>query len=134
MNHDLAHSLKHSVDRHIKRVVSMSAVPCAQRGVGTSPLVCKRVVEKSRVENTYRSLLAQSRASPPKRNNSPAAVAIAVSECPFRGNGDGDGPDWGACADHVQTGCGCWVDCEARLERIFFQEEKDMLLDQMGMK
>jgi hypothetical protein len=37
----------------------MSAAPCETRGVGTSPLACKRVVEKSRVENAYRSLLAQ---------------------------------------------------------------------------
>ena len=34
----------------------MSALPCARRGVGTSPLVCKRVVEKSRVDSTYISL------------------------------------------------------------------------------
>ena len=52
------------------------------RGEGTSPLVCKRVVEKSRVENTYRSLLPKrSRftgpVKPPKRSNSPA-VAVAV--------------------------------------------------------
>ena len=73
----------------------MSAAPCAPRGVGTSPLVCKRVVEKSRVENTYRSLLAQRNISsikPPKRNNSPAAVAVAVSVWPVRGNGDGEDP------------------------------------------
>jgi hypothetical protein len=63
--------------------VPMSAAPCPARGVGTSPLVCKRVVEKcdkSSVENAYRSLVAQPKpVNPPKRSNSPAAVAVAVS-------------------------------------------------------
>jgi hypothetical protein len=111
--------------------------------VGTSPLVFKRFVEKSRVENTYRSLLAQRCTwpiKPPKRRNSPAAavaVAVVVSVREDRGNGNGDGPDWGAYADHLQTGCGCWADCEGSslaaegLKGSFFREKKGMLLDQM---
>jgi hypothetical protein len=83
----------------------VSAASCPLRGLGTSPLVCKRVVEKSRVEMTYRSLLAMAFTKPPKRNNSPAAVAVAESAREDRGNGDFDGPDLGACADHVQTSC-----------------------------
>jgi len=109
--------------------------------VGTSPLVCKRVVVKSRVENTYRSLLAQlsESAQPPKRRNSPSAVAVAVAVSVWedRGKSGRDSPISGVCADHVQTGCGCWVDCEASpagggLKRSSFRE--DMLLDQMVVK
>jgi hypothetical protein len=54
--------------------------------VGTSPLVCNRVVEnfleKFHVENTYTSLVSknvEACSSLPKRNNSPAPFAVAVS-------------------------------------------------------
>jgi hypothetical protein len=45
------------------------------------------------------------------------------------------------CADYVQTGSGCWVDCEASpsaggslKKESSFREEKGMLLDQMVVK
>jgi len=79
--------------------VLVRADPCPARGLGASPLVCKRVVEKSRVENTYRSLHLIP-AIPPKRNNSPVAVAVVESAKSIRENGGGDGPDGGAHIDH----------------------------------
>src|SRR6266403_3543386 len=48
-------------------------------GPGTFPLVCKRVVDRSRVEKGYESLHAESWTRPPKRNNSLAAEAVGGS-------------------------------------------------------
>lgn len=78
------------------RTLPTKAHACPIRGLGTWPVVWKRLAELSRVENRYTSLRAVSRTRPPNRYRSPLGVAVAGSAWPYRGNGDGDGDVGGA--------------------------------------